>query len=79
MTALQMEKELLSKWHSLPEEKQQTALDFVQSLNTRTLPPVHPLESALGLCADLKIYIGAEEIDQARREVWREFPREGFS
>ena len=78
MTALQMEKELLSKWHSLPEEKQQTALDFVQFLNAKTLPSAHPLESALGLCADLKIFIGTEEIDQARHEMWREFPREDF-
>ena len=78
MTALQMEKELLTKWHALPKEKQQTALDFVQFLDAKTSPVVQPLESALGLCADLKLTIEANEIDEARREVWSQFPREDF-
>ena len=78
MTALQMEKELLSKWHTLPKEKQQTALDFVQFLDAKTMDVVQPLESALGLCADLRLSIEAKEIDEARREAWSQFPREDF-
>jgi len=37
-----------------------------------------PLKSSLGLCADLKISISKEEIDEARREMWANFPREHF-
>ena len=73
-----MEKELLSKWHALPLEKQREALNFVQYLNTKALPVVQPLQSALGLCSDLNLSIEAGEIDDARREVWGQFPREDF-
>jgi hypothetical protein len=35
-----------------------------------------PLKSLRGLCADLGPAPSAEEIDQARREAWANFPRE---
>ncbi len=35
-----------------------------------------PLQSLLGLCADLGPAPSAEEIDEARREAWASFPRE---
>jgi hypothetical protein len=35
-----------------------------------------PRKSLLGLCADLGPAPSAEEIDQARREEWANFPRE---
>jgi len=78
MTALQMEKELLARWHALPREKQQTALDFVQFLDAEAAPVVRPLESALGLCADLDLSLKAEAIDEMKREAPRRFPRENF-
>ncbi len=78
MTALQIEKELLRKWHALPAEQRQEALDFVQFLNTKTPPKVKSLQSALGLCADLNPSIEAAEIDEARQEAWSQFPREDF-
>lgn len=37
-------------------------------------PP--PLKSLRGLWKDLNFDISAEEIDQARREAWANFPRE---
>jgi hypothetical protein len=40
-----------------------------------TQPP-EPLKSAYGLWADLNIDISAEDIDEARREMWGNFPRE---
>jgi hypothetical protein len=40
-------------------------------------PQSQPLESAYGLWADLNIDISAEDIDEARREMWGNFPREG--
>jgi len=35
-----------------------------------------PLKSLRGLWKDLNFDISAEEIDQARREAWANFPRE---
>ena len=35
-----------------------------------------PLQSLWGLCADLGIAPGEEEIRQIRREIWANFPRE---
>lgn len=35
-----------------------------------------PLKSAYGLWADLNIDISANEIDEVRREMWGNFPRE---
>jgi len=35
-----------------------------------------PLRSLLGLCADLGPTPSAEDIDEVRREMWKNFPRE---
>lgn len=40
------------------------------------LEPVTPLKSLYGLCADLGSAPSAEEIDEVRREMWKNFPRE---
>ncbi len=43
----------------------------------RQMPSVRrPLRSLRGLCADLGPAPSAEEIDEARREAWANFPRE---
>jgi hypothetical protein len=44
----------------------------------RELPPndSQPRRSLWGLCADLGTAPSAEEIDEARRDVWANFPRE---
>jgi hypothetical protein len=38
--------------------------------------PRRPLKSLRGLWKDLDFDLSAEEIDQARREAWANFPRE---
>lgn len=76
MTTLQMEKELLSAWYALPSEKRQEALDFMEFLRAKIASKPKPLQSSLGLCADLNLSIEASEIDEARREAWASFPRE---
>jgi hypothetical protein len=38
--------------------------------------PTTPKRSLLGLVADLGPAPSAEDIDEARREMWRNFPRE---
>ncbi len=59
----------------LPPEKQQEVVDFIEFLNTKGKVPgrAAPLK---GLCADLGIHLTADEIDDARRESWKNFPRE---
>lgn len=37
-----------------------------------------PSRSTYGMCADLGPAPSAEEIDEARREAWANFPRERF-
>jgi hypothetical protein len=39
-------------------------------------PPPRPLRSLLGICADLGTAPSAEEIDEVRREMLANFPRD---
>src|SRR5580658_7993659 len=73
MTALEKEHALLRQWRALPSEKQQDVLDFVEFLCQKSAAK-RPLRSALGLCADLDVTITPEDISQARKEMWGNFP-----
>jgi hypothetical protein len=53
----------------LPPDRRQELLDFAEFLRLRTAGK-RPLKSAEGLWADLGIDITAEDIDEARREMW---------
>jgi Protein of unknown function (DUF2281) len=66
---------IAEKARGLPADKQQELLDFAEFLRERTTTKA-PLKSAAGLWADLGIDITAEDIDEARREMWGNFPRE---
>jgi hypothetical protein len=66
---------VLEKLQILPAEKQQEVLDFVEFLALKGRSP-GPRRSLMGLCADLGVHITAEDIDEARREMWGNFPRE---
>ncbi len=59
----------------LPPEKQQEVLDFLEFLHERQRRK-GPLRSLRGLWKDLGPGISAEEIDEARREMWGKFPRD---
>jgi hypothetical protein len=59
----------------LPPQKQQEVLDFARFLAS-SAGPKRPLRSAEGLCADLHVSVSADDIDEARREMWGNFPRE---
>jgi hypothetical protein len=62
----------------LEDSLNQTA-NFAEDEEPRTQEEAkQPLKSSLGLCADLNISISKEEIDEARREMWANFPRERF-
>lgn len=77
MTVTTIEEVVVEKLRLLPPDKQQAALDFIEFLGWKT-ETKQPRKSSLGLCSDLNISISKEEIDEARREMWANFPRERF-
>jgi len=70
-----IEQQVLEKLRDLPPEKQKEVLDFVDSLKEKH-GPKKPRRSLLGLWADLNIHITEEDIAEARREMWGNFPRD---
>ncbi len=73
---MSIEKSVLERLNKLPAEKREEVLDFVEFLETRTHKKRRPRRSLKGLWADLGIKITAEDIAEARREMWGKFPRE---
>ena len=67
--------DVVGKLRELPYEKQREVMDFVQFLLSR-MPPKRPRRSLEGMLAHLDIHISSEEIAEARREMWGNFPRE---
>jgi len=72
---MNLEQAVLDKLRTLPPDKQQEVLNFAEFLQQKNLTK-KPLKSVKGLCADLKVDITEEEIAQARKEMWDDFPRE---
>lgn len=66
---------MLAKLRGLPPEKQTKVLEFVESLK-REAGSEKSLRSLEGLLEDLNIDITGDDIAQARREMWGNFPRE---
>lgn len=71
------EETVLEKLRGLPPQKKKI-LEFVDSLESDggTKKPLRSLE---GLWADLGIRITGEDIAEARREMWGNFPRDIYS
>ena len=66
---------LVEKIQALSLMEQKQVLEFVENLQHKTeKQPVK--KSLVGRLAHLGINISKEEIDQARKEVWSNFPRE---
>jgi hypothetical protein len=72
---MSIEQVVLEKLRQLPLEKQQEALDFVAFLESRQTVPF-PRHNPIGLLADLNVDVTAEDIAEARREMWDNFPRD---
>lgn len=70
-----IEQAILQQLQTLPLDKKQEVLDFVQFLHTKQ-PVKRPLRNPIGLFADLKIQITAQDIAEARQEMWGNFPRD---
>jgi hypothetical protein len=73
-----LERAILDAVRALPAGKRQEVLDHVKRLHDVATQPRKPRKSGRGLWADLNIDLSAEEIDEARREMWENFPRNGF-
>lgn len=72
------EQEILDKLRALPEIKKQEVVDFIEFLAQKNKPST-PRRSLEGIWTDLDISISKDEIDEARRETWANFPREQFN
>lgn len=72
-----VEEVLMEKIRVLPMNRKQEVLDFAEFLEQKeaAAPPRRSLE---GLWADLNVTVTEEDIAEARREIWGNFPRERF-
>lgn len=70
-----IEQSVIERLRALPADKQQTVLDFVEFLERKQSASLahRPLK---GAWADLKIDLNASDVTQARREMWKNFPRD---
>ena len=66
---------VVGKIKALPEDKQREVLDFVEFLAEKGTAR-RPRRSPMGLWSDLGVTITADDIAEARREMWGNFPRE---
>ena len=70
-----IEEMVLEKLRELPPDKQRGVLEFVESLKEEGQAQ-KPLRSLRGLWSDLGVEITEEDITEARREMWGNFPRD---
>ena len=75
MVVSTLEESLVAKLRELPLDKQQEVVDFADFLASK---PRRPLTNMRGLWKDLDVSISEEDIAEARKEMWGNFPREEF-
>jgi hypothetical protein len=73
-----LEQAILDAVRALPADKQKAILDHARSLREQSPPPTKPRKNGRGLWAEFNIDLTAEDIDEARREMWKRFPRDDF-
>jgi EAL domain-containing protein (putative c-di-GMP-specific phosphodiesterase class I) len=66
---------VLEKLRELPPDKQRAVLEFVESLRENG-ELAKPLKGFEGLLEEYNVQITAEDIAEARREMWGNFPRD---
>lgn len=71
-----LEQEILDALRGLPADKQREVLNHAKQLRGEQGQRRPPRKSGRGLWADLDIDLTAEAIDEARREMWKTFPRD---
>jgi Protein of unknown function (DUF2281) len=75
MAVRQIEQAVVEKLRVLPPEKQQEVLDFVEFLEQKNAAK-QPRQSLMGALSHLNIEVTEEDIAEARREMWGNFPRD---
>jgi hypothetical protein len=70
-----IEQAVLQQLQTLSVEKKQEVLDFVEFLRIKQTVK-RQRRNPIGLFADLKVEITAQEIDEARQAMWGNFPRD---
>jgi hypothetical protein len=74
MEAIALEQQILVSIRTLPIQQQHEVLNFAQFLHQKAVVKP-PRRSLKGLGADLKVQITEADIDEARQEMWGNFPR----
>ena len=70
-----IEQAVLQQIQTLPIDKKQEVLDFVEFLKTKVTAK-RKLRNPIGLFANLRIEISDQDLIEARQEMWRNFPRD---
>jgi len=73
---MSVEQAILEAVRTLPFDKQQEILNHATRLRDEATPKM-PFQSIKGILVGRGISVSAEDIDEARREMWKNFPREG--
>jgi hypothetical protein len=68
-----VEQQVLEKLRGLPPQKQVEVLAYISRLQENT---GQPRRSLAGLWAGLDVNVSEEDISEARREMWGNFPRD---
>jgi hypothetical protein len=68
------EHQLLEKFRRLPPNEQEEIFHLIEEKEEHIAKT--PRRSLMGICAQPGLSISAEEIDEARREMWANFPRD---
>lgn len=72
-----VEEVLIEKIKELPLNRKQEMLDFAEFLEEKEAKS-QPHVSLEGIWADMNVIITEEDIQEARKEMWGNFPREHF-
>lgn len=71
---MNLEQAVLDKLRELPPNQQQEVLNFAEFLQQKNILK-RPLKSVKGMWVHLDMDITEEDIAQARKEMWGNFPR----
>ncbi|MEG3905574.1 DUF2281 domain-containing protein [Microcoleus sp. B4-C5] len=71
---MNLEQAVLDKLRELPPNQHQEVLDFAEFLQQKNLIK-RPLKSVKGMWNNLDMDITEEDITEARKEMWGNFPR----
>ncbi|MGI9067830.1 MAG: hypothetical protein ACR2HX_15700 [Pyrinomonadaceae bacterium] len=72
---MSIERSVIQKIQALTPDQQREVMEFVESLQKGS-PEPHARRSLMGLFSDLNVHITEDDIAEARREMWGNFPRE---